>query len=112
MASLTLIRHAETIWNRERRMQGQTDTPLSDVGRMQAAALGERLAEVGRAGGFAEARGEGLDVVGQGHVAGGGEPLAHEARAEPRAVAVGVMALENLAAGRSDPNDRRPGGHQ
>ena len=45
MASLTLIRHAETIWNRERRMQGQTDTPLSDVGRMQAAALGERLAK-------------------------------------------------------------------
>lgn len=44
MARLTLIRHAETLWNRERRMQGQTDTPLSEVGRVQAAALGERLA--------------------------------------------------------------------
>jgi len=44
MARMTLIRHAETVWNRERRMQGQTDTPLSEVGRMQAAALGERLA--------------------------------------------------------------------
>lgn len=44
MARLTLIRHAETLWNRERRMQGQTDTRLSDIGHRQAAALGERLA--------------------------------------------------------------------
>ena len=44
MARLTLIRHAETLWNRERRMQGQTDTALSDTGRAQAAALAERLA--------------------------------------------------------------------
>lgn len=44
MTHLTLIRHGETLWNRERRMQGQTDTLLSDTGRVQAAALGERLA--------------------------------------------------------------------
>lgn len=44
MADIILIRHGETLWNRERRMQGQTDTPLSDTGRAQAAALGERLA--------------------------------------------------------------------
>lgn len=44
MARLTLIRHAETLWNRERRMQGQTDTALSDTGRAQAAALAQRLA--------------------------------------------------------------------
>jgi probable phosphoglycerate mutase len=43
MARLTLIRHAETVWNRERRMQGQTDTTLSDIGRAQAASLAERL---------------------------------------------------------------------
>jgi probable phosphoglycerate mutase len=41
---LIVIRHAETTWNRERRMQGITDTPLSDVGRLQAQALGRRLA--------------------------------------------------------------------
>lgn len=41
---LILIRHGETAWNRERRMQGQTDTPLSDTGRAQAAAVGRRLA--------------------------------------------------------------------
>jgi len=42
---LILIRHGETAWNRERRMQGQTDTPLSDVGRAQAQAVGRRLAQ-------------------------------------------------------------------
>ena len=36
MTHLTLIRHGETLWNRERRMQGQTDTLLSDTGRAQA----------------------------------------------------------------------------
>jgi 2,3-bisphosphoglycerate-dependent phosphoglycerate mutase len=41
---LILIRHGETHWNRERRMQGQLNTPLSDLGRAQAAALGRRLA--------------------------------------------------------------------
>lgn len=41
---LILIRHGETLWNRERRMQGQTDTPLSEIGRAQARALGERMA--------------------------------------------------------------------
>jgi probable phosphoglycerate mutase len=44
-AELILIRHGETDWNRERRMQGQTDTPLSDTGRAQAAAVGQRLAQ-------------------------------------------------------------------
>lgn len=41
---LILVRHGETAWNRQRRMQGQTDTPLSDIGRAQAKALGQRLA--------------------------------------------------------------------
>jgi len=41
---LIVIRHGETEWNREKRMQGTTDTLLSDVGRAQAQALGRRLA--------------------------------------------------------------------
>ena len=40
---LIVVRHGETLWNREKRMQGTTDTPLSDVGRAQAQALGRRL---------------------------------------------------------------------
>lgn len=43
MTDIVLIRHGETLWNRERRMQGHTDTPLSEAGRAQAARLGERL---------------------------------------------------------------------
>lgn len=39
-----VVRHGETEWNREKRMQGTTDTLLSDVGRAQALALGRRLA--------------------------------------------------------------------
>ncbi len=45
--SLIVIRHGETEWNRERRMQGTTDTRLSDLGRVQAHALGRRLKERG-----------------------------------------------------------------
>lgn len=44
MTELILIRHGETSWNRERRMQGQLNTPLSDLGRAQAEATGARLA--------------------------------------------------------------------
>ncbi|HKA40202.1 MAG TPA: histidine phosphatase family protein [Burkholderiales bacterium] len=42
--TLIVVRHGETMWNRERRMQGTTDTPLSSVGRSQAQAVGRRLA--------------------------------------------------------------------
>lgn len=41
---LVLIRHAETLWNRERRYQGWQDPPLSDIGRAQAEAAGQLLA--------------------------------------------------------------------
>ena len=44
MATLFLVRHGETAWNREGRWQGQHDEPLSEVGRQQAAAIAERLA--------------------------------------------------------------------
>jgi 2,3-bisphosphoglycerate-dependent phosphoglycerate mutase len=42
---LLLIRHGETAWNRERRIQGQLDTPLNDEGRRQAQAAARRLGE-------------------------------------------------------------------
>ena len=42
--TVIVVRHAETTWNRERRMQGTTDTVLSDTGRAQAESVGRRLA--------------------------------------------------------------------
>lgn len=44
MTRLLLVRHGETTWNAEQRAQGQTDVPLSDVGRRQAERLRTRLA--------------------------------------------------------------------
>ncbi len=44
MIELLLIRHGETAWNRERRMQGHIDIPLSEAGVRQAQALGRALA--------------------------------------------------------------------
>jgi probable phosphoglycerate mutase len=40
---LIVVRHGETIWNADRRMQGQQDSPLSERGRAQALALGIRF---------------------------------------------------------------------
>jgi broad specificity phosphatase PhoE len=41
---LLLIRHGQSTWNREHRIQGQLDPPLSEEGRGQAERLGRRLA--------------------------------------------------------------------
>jgi broad specificity phosphatase PhoE len=38
-----LFRHGETVWNAERRAQGQLDSPLTAAGRAQARAMGEAL---------------------------------------------------------------------
>ena len=44
MTTLLLVRHGETDWNAEGRLQGHTDRPLSEFGRRQAHALADRLA--------------------------------------------------------------------
>jgi len=41
------LRHGQTAWNRELRIQGQLDVPLDDTGRWQARRLAEALAEEG-----------------------------------------------------------------
>jgi broad specificity phosphatase PhoE len=44
MLHLMLVRHGETEWNVQRRYQGQSDVPLSELGRRQAELVAERLA--------------------------------------------------------------------
>ncbi|MDX6765260.1 MAG: histidine phosphatase family protein [Candidatus Methylacidiphilales bacterium] len=74
---LTLLRHGETVWNREGRMQGHGDSPLSPDGEHQVEALARRMAgssssfthlyssDLGRAMSTAEAiaRRTGLEVL-------------------------------------------------
>jgi broad specificity phosphatase PhoE len=74
MTELLLVRHGETDWNREHRVQVHTDVPLNAAGREQARRLAERLLDValeaayssdlGRARETAEAvaRSQGLEV--------------------------------------------------
>jgi broad specificity phosphatase PhoE len=42
--TIFLVRHGETEWNRARRYQGWSDSPLTEHGVAQAAAIGHRLA--------------------------------------------------------------------
>ncbi len=75
VATILLVRHAESDWNRERRWQGHADPPLSARGREQADELAERLVGEKLAAVYSSdlrravetatvvARGHGLDVI-------------------------------------------------
>lgn len=45
MVRLLLVRHCQSTWNSQGRIQGQQDPPLSAEGEAQARAIGERLCE-------------------------------------------------------------------
>jgi probable phosphoglycerate mutase len=47
LTRVVAVRHGETTWNAEMRMQGQLDTPLSARGRWQAGRAAESLADAG-----------------------------------------------------------------
>jgi probable phosphoglycerate mutase len=42
-----LVRHGETQWNRDLRIQGRRDSPLTPLGRSQALRMGRALARIG-----------------------------------------------------------------
>ncbi len=44
--NILLVRHGETVWNRDGRYQGRTDIPLAPSGETQVRALGKRLAHL------------------------------------------------------------------
>ena len=43
--TLILVRHGETVWNAEARVQGHRDSPLTDRGREQSSRAAQRLAD-------------------------------------------------------------------
>ena len=47
MPPIYILRHGQTVWNREGRMQGHLDSPLTDLGRAQAARQGAILGRIG-----------------------------------------------------------------
>ena len=49
MHKLYFTRHGETVWNVENKICGMTDSPLTERGRAQARALGQKV----KAGGYA-----------------------------------------------------------
>jgi uncharacterized phosphatase len=73
LTTFALVRHGQTDWNAERRLQGSTDIPLNDVGRGQArdavAVLSDRQwdavvsSPLGRAAETAEIIAEGLGLT-------------------------------------------------
>ena len=46
MHTLVLIRHGESVWNKENRFTGWKDVPLSEKGHEEAAAAGDRKSVV------------------------------------------------------------------
>lgn len=43
---LYIMRHGKTDWNERKKLQGQTDIPLNDEGRMMASAAGKEYADI------------------------------------------------------------------
>ena len=60
---LYLVRHGETDWNRQRRIQGLTDIPLNDTGREQARATGRALGRRAFDGIFSSPLGRALETA-------------------------------------------------
>ncbi|ARJ41227.1 phosphoglycerate mutase [Pantoea alhagi] len=47
MLQVYLVRHGETVWNAARRIQGQSDSALTEKGERQARQVGERMKSLG-----------------------------------------------------------------
>ncbi len=62
-AHMILIRHGETVWNQQNRMQGQLDSPLTETGLRQARLLGQRLAQIEFAALYSSDTGRALDTA-------------------------------------------------
>lgn len=96
MPELYLMRHGQSEWNRLGRHQGRLDSPLSDLGRTQAAAMGQALITdlAGRGGTFAAITSPQIRAAETAQIAL--TPIGLTARPDPRLVEVGLGAWQGL----------------
>jgi len=101
MTEIWFIRHGETTWNAERRLQGWQDTSLNDTGRTQAALLAARVADAAAGQPFAALYSS--DLQRAHHTAVPiSEQLGLRVRVEPGIRERGFGVLEGLALDRID----------
>ena len=114
-ALFCLVRHGETDWNRDKRIQGHLDVPLNDTGRRQALAVRRARAGIPFAAHYASDLARTLETLGPARVLARGYAIVRDekARVITRAADAGAArAYEiELADGRlAAPPDRRRGG--
>lgn len=63
MSRIHLVRHGQTDWNLERRIQGQTNSQLTALGRQQAQAIAEELKALSFAGAYASSSDRARDTA-------------------------------------------------
>ncbi|MGP1357079.1 histidine phosphatase family protein [Roseicyclus sp.] len=90
---LFVLRHGETVWNREGRLQGQLDSALTPLGRAQAERQGAILARVVPEGAVAISSDSGRARVTAGIALAG---TGIEARADPRLREIALGAWQGL----------------
>lgn len=74
---LYLMRHGQTLWNAEGRLQGRLDSPLTDRGRMQAASQAAILRDVGHRHLFSSPQGRAQQTA---EIVFGGRPFCTDPR--------------------------------
>ncbi|MGE7090613.1 histidine phosphatase family protein [Lysinibacillus sp. NPDC048646] len=63
MTTFFLVRHGETVWNKEQRLQGWLDSPLSEQGIQHAKKLGEQLKDIQFAAAYSSSSGRAKETL-------------------------------------------------
>lgn len=96
---LLLVRHGQTAWNTEMRMQGHLDSPLTELGLKQAAALAEALVAWKPAALYSSSSGRALttaDVIAA-RLKAAGHTVSPHPRAELREIRLGAWEGQTKA---------------
>src|ERR1700761_4069446 len=63
MPQLVLVRHGQSTWNLENRFTGETDIPLTDLGRDEARLAGTKLKDIAFTHGFTSVLQRAIDTM-------------------------------------------------